>query len=99
MSAGETPLPSPSWLMSKFWQKTQRRLHQVKQIGPLPPPAAEAVLFTEVGGEAADPRVTASLTDSVTILQAVDPAVSGADLARPEEFEALRRPSEEHRLA
>jgi len=60
-----------------------------------PTPAAEAVLFTEVGGEAADPRVTASLTDSVTILQAVDPAVSGADLARPEEFEALRSPPAE----
>src|SRR3990170_4780157 len=66
-----------------------------KEDRAAPTPAAEAVLFTEVGEETADPRVTAGLADSVTVLQAVDPAVSGADLARPEEFEGFRSPPTE----
>src|SRR5437764_13237030 len=31
-----TSAPSPNWLVSKFWQKTQRRLHQPKKIVPEP---------------------------------------------------------------
>src|SRR5205823_14852141 len=35
-SAAVTSAPSPNWLVSKFWQKTQRRLHQPKKIVPEP---------------------------------------------------------------
>src|SRR3990172_9603516 len=66
-----------------------------KEDRAAPTPAAEAVLFTELGEEAADPRVTAGLADSVTVLKAVDPAVSRADLAQSEEFEGLRSPPAE----
>src|SRR5438874_12003097 len=31
-SAAVTSAPSPNWLVSKFWQNTQRRLHQPKKI-------------------------------------------------------------------
>src|SRR5262249_11070468 len=31
-----TSVPSPNWLVSKFWQKTHRRLHQPKKIVPEP---------------------------------------------------------------
>jgi hypothetical protein len=34
--AGVTSAPSPSWLVLKFWQNTQRRLHQPKKIVPDP---------------------------------------------------------------
>src|SRR5262249_11439992 len=35
-SVAVTSAPSPNWLVSKFWQKTQRRLHQPKKIVPDP---------------------------------------------------------------
>src|SRR6516164_1220664 len=35
-SPGVTSAPSPFWLVSQFWQKTQRRLHQPKKMVPEP---------------------------------------------------------------
>src|SRR5215470_11883733 len=35
-SSAVTSAPSLRWLVSKFWQKTQRRLHQPKKIVPDP---------------------------------------------------------------
>ena len=35
-SRGDTSSPSPIWLTSKFWQNTQRRLHQEKKMVPEP---------------------------------------------------------------
>ena len=46
-SAAETSAPSPNWLVSKFWQNTQRRLHQPKKIVP-EPFQPEAILFAEM---------------------------------------------------
>jgi hypothetical protein len=34
--SGPVSAPIPCWLISKFWQKTQRRLHQEKKIVPDP---------------------------------------------------------------
>jgi len=36
ISLGQTNLPMPFWLISQFWQKTQRRLHPLKNIVPEP---------------------------------------------------------------
>ena len=35
-SRGVISSPSPPWLMSQFWQKTQKRLQWVKKIVPEP---------------------------------------------------------------
>ena len=33
---GDSSSPARVWLMSKFWQNAQRRLHQAKKMVPLP---------------------------------------------------------------
>ena len=35
-SQAERSVPSPFWLISQFWQKMQRRLHQEKKMVPEP---------------------------------------------------------------
>ena len=35
-ASGRVSSPAPCWLMSKFWQKTQRKLHQEKKTVPEP---------------------------------------------------------------
>ncbi len=86
--AGVTSSPSPSWLVSKFWQKTQRRLHQKKIV---PVPAAQAIFFARVRKGAGHPCIAPALARRGLVRLAIHLAMARAERARARELQGFLR--------
>ena len=73
---------SPRWLISQFWQNTQRRLHQPKKIVPEPRRPRSGALLAVVRAVAGDDRPRAGPADRAPDGRvAVHPAVARAQVA------------------
>jgi hypothetical protein len=83
-SAAVISAPSPSWLVSKFWQNTQRKLDQPKKIVP-----PEPILFAEMRKRARDPRMPAALAHPDLVVEPVDLAVARTNAAGLQRFDRL----------
>lgn len=79
-SSGSTSRPKPFWLISRFWQKIQRRVHQLKKR--VPETRSGSFLLAVVRAEAVHYRPLPSTAGrALNALEPVYPAIAGAQVA------------------
>src|SRR5215468_77800 len=84
-----TSVPSPCWLVSKFWQKTHRRLHHAKKIVPDPFQPRRQILLAEVCERACHARKPSAFAYTGLVFQSVYLAIARADVTAAQQLKRL----------